>query len=168
MLSSKDFATNDNSISTDVNLVADKTKNDIELNVSFDAVPLVSELAVGGFSGVDFSIPEGSVKNYYNLPKLHGRNVDFLIEVTGHSMEPHIYSGDIIACSVMHDSAFIQWGKPYLISTREDGLIVKRLRKSDSMDSLLAVSDNPDYDPFTIPKSEITGLARVICTIHIE
>lgn len=133
-----------------------------------EAIPLVSVKAVGGFAGQDFSIQERDIEGYYVIPKFRNLNVDFLIEVSGDSMMPRFFPGDIIACSVIHNPRFIQWNKPYLIATREDGMIVKRLRRSDEPDSLLAVSDNEAYEPFDIPKSEIDGLARVVGVIHTE
>ena len=133
-----------------------------------EAIPLVSVKAVGGFAGQDFSIQEQDIEGYYVIPKFRHLNVDFLIEVTGDSMMPRFFPGDIIACSIITNPRFIQWNKAYLIATREDGMIVKRLRRSAEPDCFLAVSDNEDYEPFDIPKSEIDGLARVVGVIHTE
>jgi phage repressor protein C with HTH and peptisase S24 domain len=132
------------------------------------AIPLVSEKAVGGFASEHFSIKEKDVLAYYVIPKFRQLGVDFMIEVIGDSMIPRLYPGDIIACSIIHNSKFIQWNKPHLIATREQGLIVKRLRKSMEKDCLLAVSDNHEYDPFDIPKDEIVGIARIVGVIHLE
>lgn len=132
------------------------------------AIPLVSERAVGGFANEHFTIKEKDVLAYYVIPKFRHLGVDFMIEVIGDSMIPRLYPGDIIACSIIHNSQFIQWNKPHLIATREQGLIVKRLRKSMEKDCLLAVSDNHEYDPFDISKDEIVGIARVVGVIHLE
>lgn len=132
------------------------------------AIPLVSVKAVGGFAGKDFSIQEQDVEGYYVIPKFRNLNVDFLIEVIGDSMMPRFFPGDIIACSIVHNPRFIQWNKPYLIATDDQGMIVKRLKKSHVKDSLLAVSDNIDYDPFDIPMADIKGLARVVGVIHAD
>lgn len=133
------------------------------------AIPLVSEKAAGGLiNDENMNINERDVIGYYVIPKFRHLNVDFLIEVYGDSMVPFIYPGDIIACSIIHESRFIHWNKPHLIATHEQGMIVKRLRKSTETGCLLAVSDNAEYDPFDIPKDEIAGLARVVGVIHIE
>lgn len=132
------------------------------------AIPLVSEKAVGGFANEHFSIRENDVLEYYVIPKFRYLGVDFMIELTGDSMMPRLYPGDIIACSIIHNSNFIQWNKPHLLATREQGLIVKRLRKSSDSNCLLAVSDNREYDPIDIPKDEILGIARVVGVIHLE
>lgn len=132
------------------------------------AIPLVSETAVGGFSSEHFSIQENDVLAYYIIPKFRHLGIDFMIELVGDSMIPRFFPGDIIACSIIHNINFIQWNKPHLIATRDQGLIVKRLRKSADRDCLLAVSDNAEYDPFDIPKEDILGLARVVGVIHLE
>lgn len=129
---------------------------------------MVSEKAVGGFANEHFSIRENDVLEYYVIPKFRYLGVDFMIELTGDSMMPRLYPGDIIACSIIHNSNFIQWNKPHLLATREQGLIVKRLRKSSDSNCLLAVSDNHEYDPIDIPKDEILGIARVVGVIHLE
>ena len=132
------------------------------------ALPLVSVKAVGGFAGKDFSINEQDIESYYVIPKFRNLDVDFLIEVIGDSMMPRLFPGDIIACSVIRNPNFIQWNKTYLIATDEQGMIVKRLKKSSEKGNLLAVSDNVDYDPFDIPMSDIKGLARVVGVIHAD
>ncbi|MDE6695525.1 MAG: hypothetical protein K2K25_01460 [Muribaculaceae bacterium] len=131
-------------------------------------LPLVSVKAVGGFAGKDFSIRKQDIESYYVIPKFRNLDVDFLIEVIGDSMMPRLFPGDIIACSVIRNPNFIQWNKTYLIATDEQGMIVKRLKKSSEKGSLLAVSDNVDYDPFDIPMADIKGLARVVGVIHAE
>ena len=132
------------------------------------AIPLVSEKAVGGISNEYFSIKKDDVLGYYIIPKFRNLGVDFLIEVTGDSMMPHLSPGDIIACSIIRNSKFIQWNKCHLIATREQGLIIKRIMPAESNDNLKAVSDNKDYPPFDIPKDEIISMARVVGSIHLE
>ena len=123
---------------------------------------------MGGFSGVDFQIKDEDILGYFFIPKFRHMQVDFMIELIGDSMTPRLWPGDIIACSIIHRPNFIQWNKPHLISTDDQGLIVKRIRKGPDENCLLAVSDNPDYDPFLIPKDEIRGLARIVGVIHLE
>lgn len=145
------------------------TRNENSVNHSkSQGIPLVSVKAVGGFAGKDFLISESDIEAYYVIPKFRNLNVDFMIEVVGDSMMPRLFPGDVIACSIVRNSKIIQWNKTYLIATEDQGMIVKRLKKSTEKDSLLAVSDNSDYDPFDIPLSDITGLARVVGVIHAE
>lgn len=128
--------------------------------------PLVNIEAVGGFGNASFKIEANDIEDRYVIPDFS--NIDFMIRVTGSSMTPKYHSGDIVACRIIKESNFIQWNKVHVISTTEQGILIKRLKQAKDKDCLTAVSDNPDYDPFLIPKSEITGIAIVIGTIRLE
>jgi phage repressor protein C with HTH and peptisase S24 domain len=131
-------------------------------------IPLVSIAAIGGFGNANFSIKQIDIKDYYIVPKFKERHIDFMIEISGSSMQPKYNSGDVVACTIIKESRFIQWNKAHVIATAEQGILVKRLRKGSSPDLLLAVSDNKDYEPFEIPVNEITGLAIVVGVVRLE
>jgi len=131
-------------------------------------IPLVSIAAVGGFGNAEFVIKESDVKDYYIVPKFKDRKIDFMIEISGSSMQPKYNSGDIVACTIIKESKFIQWNKVHIIGTTEQGILIKRLRKGSNPEHLLAVSDNKEYDPFEIPLIEIIGLAIVVGVIRLE
>lgn len=132
-----------------------------------DAYPLIDLSAAAGFGTANFAIEKRDVKDYYVIPKFRDLKIDFMIEVSGSSMYPRINSGDIIACCIIKESKFIQWNKAHVISTTEQGLLVKRILEHDD-NSILAVSDNPEYPPFKIPINEITGIALVVGIVRIE
>lgn len=127
---------------------------------------MVSMEVAAGFGSSDFAIREEDIQAHYIVPDFNG--IDFMIRVKGSSMYPKYSSGDIIACRKLHDSKFIQWNKCYVIATKEQGLLVKRIKQSPTPEALLAVSDNKEYDPFEIPKEEITGIALVVGVIRLE
>ncbi len=129
-------------------------------------VPLVAMEAAAGFGTSDFTVRDEDIQARYLVPDFNG--IDFMIRVKGSSMYPKYSSGDVIACRILHDSKFIQWNKCYVVATREQGLLVKRLKKGTAENSLLAISDNKEYDPFEIPADEITGIALVIGVIRLE
>lgn len=130
-------------------------------------IPLVSIKAVGGFGNNNFSISEKDVKDYYVIPKFNNKKIDFMIEVEGSSMYPKYNSGDIVACRIINEKGFIQWNKTHVIATKDQGIIIKRI-KPDTNDSLLMVSDNKDYDAFKINLNEIDGIALVVGVIRLE
>jgi phage repressor protein C with HTH and peptisase S24 domain len=131
-----------------------------------DLIPLMEAEAVAGFGSGKFSIEKQDIQAYYNVPDFNG--IDFMLRVKGNSMYPKYSSGDIIACRILKESKFIEWNKPHLIATTEHGLIVKRLRKSETPDAIKAISDNKEYDFFDIPLCEITGIAIIIGVIRLE
>ena len=132
------------------------------------AIPLVETYAVGGFGNPNFKIGERDVKDFYVIPKFKDRKIDFMIEVYGSSMYPKYNSGDVVACTIIRNSNFIQWNKVHVIATKEQGILIKRLDISEKENCLKAISDNKDYREFDIPKEEITGLAIVVGVVRLE
>lgn len=147
----------------------EKIKNEIPISPAYKnngGVPLVAMEAAAGFGSNDFTIRDEDIQGRYLVPDFNG--IDFMIRVKGSSMYPKYSSGDVIACRILHNSKFIQWNKCYVVATREQGLLIKRLKKAPTENTLLAISDNKEYDPFEIPTNEITGMALVIGVIRLE
>lgn len=92
---------------------------------------------------------------------------DYLITVIGSSMYPKYNNGDIVACKHLPPDTFFQWNKVYVINT-EQGILVKRICKSNHEDFVTIVSDNKDYDSFELPKSKLLSVAIVIGVIRLE
>ena len=133
-----------------------------------NAIPLVAQTAIAGFGSNNFSINEQDIKELYNVPKFRHHHVDFMIEIAGSSMYPKYNSGDVVACTILHDNSFIQWNKTHIIATREQGILCKRIMPGNTSDTLLMVSDNDKYPPFEVPKNDITGIALVVGVIRLE
>ncbi len=131
-----------------------------------NGIPLVTTAAAAGFGSADFAIQEKDIEGYYLIPAFQHLHIDFLMHLHGDSMLPRYYSGDIVACTILHDHTFLQWNKPHIIATREQGLLCKRIMPSDRDGCIKAVSENPDYPPFDIPVTDITGLAIICGTIR--
>lgn len=152
--------------------INDNLANAIPLNIESanmgKPIPLVHQFAAAGFGNADFSIGEQDVKEYYVIPKFKYSKVDFMIEVTGMSMYPHYTPGDVIACSILHDSQFIQWNKCHVIATQEQGIIVKRLMPGKDERHLKIISDNKEFLPVDVPLDEITGVALVVGAVSLE
>lgn len=150
-----------------VNTISEPAKSYV-LAKNATTIPLVDVLAIGGFGNANFAIHKRDVKDYYVIPKFNDRKIDFMIEVSGSSMYPKYNSGDVVACRIIKESNFIQWNKVHVIATKEQGILIKRLKKSDEPDCLLAISDNKDYEPFDVPKNEIEGIAIVVGVVRLE
>ena len=131
-------------------------------------IPLVTERAAAGFGNDCFSIQESDVKDYYIIPKFRFNHVDFMIEVSGISMYPHFKSGDVIACTSLHEAKYIQWNRCHVIATRDQGILVKRIMPSEKEGCFKIVSDNKNFPPFDLPKEDITGLALVVGCVSLE
>jgi len=135
---------------------------------SHKGIPLVNLSAVAGFGNSSFSIEERDVKDYYIVPKFKNKQIDFMIEVEGSSMYPKYNSGDVVACRIINENKFIQWNKAHVIATKDQGIIIKRLKQGSVEESLLMISDNLSYDPFEVNKEDISGVALVVGVIRLE
>lgn len=135
---------------------------------AYKPIPFVGESAVAGFGNADFAIKERDVKDYYVIPKFKDSNIDFMIEIHGESMYPTFKSGDVVACTFIRESTFIQWNRVHLIATTEQGILIKRLKKGTTDTTITLISDNPDYDPFEVELTTIKGIALVQGLVRLE
>ncbi len=129
-------------------------------------IPFVDTTAIAGFGNHAFAIDQKDIKEYYHIPAWKNNRVDFIIEVYGDSMEPEIKAGDIVGATILRESNFIQYGKPHIIATREQGILVKRIFPGTTENTLLMRSDNKDYKDFEVPKDDITGIALIVGLIR--
>lgn len=88
---------------------------------------------------------------------------DLWCNVTGHSMEPKINHGDIIA---LHKCTLddVQYGEIYAV-VLDTIRTIKILRRASTPDNLLFVPINTDYDPQEYPKTRIQHIFEVIGSI---
>ena len=95
------------------------------------------------------------------------KEAEFLITVKGSSMIPKYNSGDIVACKRMPIDTFFQWNKVYVLDT-EQGPLIKRVKKGSSDNTITIFSDNPNYEPFELPRTKIYHIALVVGVIRLE
>lgn len=134
-------------------------------NPSF--IPKLSVSTIEDFGKHTFSFREDHVAFQYSVPEFESRAVDFLLQMDGNTMYPKYASGYILACRIIRDFQFIQWNKVYIVSTKGQGILVKRLHPGRD-EELKMVSENQDYPPFHIPLDQIKGIALVIGAIRLE
>lgn len=101
----------------------------------------------------------------YDIPMFRG--ADFLIYVSGDSMQPKYFSGDLVACKRLPVDTFFQWNKVYVIDS-EQGVIIKRIREGRDNGHVVLVSENPAYAPFELPLEKIYSIALVIGVVRAE
>lgn len=94
----------------------------------------------------------------------HFPSYDYTIDVSGHSMEPSYFDGDVVACRRLYDQREVTPGKTYVIVT-QDGAVIKRI-VSSTISSLRLSSDNPDYRPYNVDKDSIISIAEVVGSIR--
>ena len=131
-------------------------------------IPLIPLDAVAGFpadggSGV-------SMDNWerYVIPEFADKGANFLIRVSGDSMVPLYYSGDLLACHKITDIRFFQWGTIYVLETSQ-GILVKRVQESEKYDDcILCVSENDSvHKPFLLPRDDIRSLSTIVGLVRL-
>ncbi len=127
-------------------------------------IPLVPINAMAGVFTGEQSVLELECERYV-VPAF--KDAEFLITVKGSSMIPKYYSGDIVACKRMPLDTFFQWNKVYVLDT-EQGPLIKRVKKGATDETLSIFSDNPDYEPFELPRTKIYHIALVVGVIRLE
>ena len=127
-------------------------------------VPLIPVDAVAGYGTPAYS--DLPVEDYYTVSEF--KHADFLIRVSGDSMTPKYKSGDIVACRRVIERNFWQWHTIYVIATRNQGVLIKRVEESTIPGCVTCVSENPAYRPFQVPLDEIVSVALVMGAIVLE
>ena len=131
-------------------------------------LPLIPIDAVAGYNGVDTPGINILDCTQYEIPDFDSVNADFLIRVSGSSMYPKYSSGDILACRRIDEITFLQWGKIYVIDSRQGAMVKRIFEIEDDPTCISCVSDNEKYPPFRLPKSEIRSLSIVVGAIRLE
>jgi phage repressor protein C with HTH and peptisase S24 domain len=127
-------------------------------------IPLIPIDAIAGRGAPAYQ--DLPIENYYTVNEF--RNADFLIRVKGDSMMPKYKAGDIVACKKVDDIFFWQWHTIYVIATRSQGVLIKRIDPGTELDNVTCVSENPAYRPFQVPRSDIISAALVMGAITLE
>ena len=150
-----------------VDLNQEKAPN-IEASKPSKSIPLIPIDAVAGYGNGDFSVSQNDISKHYVVPDFIDVKADFIITAKGSSMLPKYSSGDKLACRIIRDYQFIQWGKVYVLDT-DQGALVKRLYQGSNDDTITCHSDNDGrYPRFEIPKTSIRSLAIVVGVIRLE
>lgn len=135
---------------------------------SKEGIPLIPLDAVAGFPATDSSFAYMENCERYIIPEFQDKGADFIIRVSGDSMIPLYYSGDLIACHKIHDIRFFQWGTVYVLETSQ-GVLVKRVMESiEHDDCILCASENDTvHRPFLLPKDDIRSMSTIVGLIRI-
>lgn len=96
------------------------------------------------------------------------RGASFAIQVTGDSMAPAYPSGAKILCQRVDETAFVEWGRVYLLDT-VNGAILKQVRKSETPGCVCCCSLNPspEYAPFEVETHHIRAWYRILMIMSL-
>lgn len=119
-------------------------------------IELVEAKAEAGYTG-SFDDP-AYIKN---LPKIFmpvlSEGTFRAFEIRGDSMLPMTES-DIVICSYVEKLSDVKDGKTYVVVTKDEGIVYKRLWKNPKTQRMLLLSDNELFAPFEMDYSAIDEL----------
>ena len=94
---------------------------------------------------------------------------DLAMTISGDSMAPEYPSGSKVFIKKIDHSAFIEWGKTYVLDTC-NGVVVKRIIPGEKDNAVKCISINPDplYAPFEVRCSDIYGMYKVMLCMAIK
>lgn len=128
---------------------------------SKDFAPYYNDLPVSAGLRDTFDVAMEVPTGYISMPHFYAQ---FYFPVSGTSMEPEIYSGDIIGVNRVESLREIDSEKIYMIVTNESRMIKRCYPDKDNPELMWCVS--PNYPAFTINKSDICAIFHVVNRIE--
>lgn len=124
-------------------------------------VPYYNVDFIGGF---DIVLNDQTTKPEYLIDFKKYNEATCWCNVTGHSMEPEITHGDIIALKRIDDISFLPFGEVYAIITTNGMRTIKRLGPAQTPDhySLIPTNKSSEYGVQEIPKSMVQTVYQVL------
>lgn len=118
-------------------------------------IELVRTKAAAGYMD-SFQDPEFiSELPRFQLPSLQGHLRAF--EIEGDSMLP-MEPGSIVICKHVEHLQEIKNNNCYIVISKREGVVYKRLQKDKSGEELICISDNQIYPSFQLPLEEVKEL----------
>jgi len=87
--------------------------------------------------------------------------------IKGDSMLP-VKDGAFVVAKYVEDVNDIKNGRTYIVLTKDDGLVYKRVYSADDENLLLLSSDNKSYKPYFVSKETILELWEFTCCINTQ
>lgn len=137
-----------------VSTIVDRDNNEL-----ISLVPVKAAAGyLNGYADPDFveSLPRFSLP----LPELGKERTYRAFQIEGESMEP-IPSGSYIICEYIRDWRDIKDGKTYILITRDDGVVYKRVYVHPSGELWLK-SDNPNFEAYSIHMNRILEVWKAV------
>lgn len=124
-------------------------------------VPYYNVDFIGGF---DLVLNDQTINPEYLIDFKLYNEATCWCNVTGHSMEPEIAHGDMIALKKIEDFSFIPFGEVYAIVTTNEMRTIKRIGPATNPEnySLIPTNKSPEYGVQELPKRMIRHIYHVL------
>jgi len=131
-------------------------------------IELVSEQAKAGYR-TGYADPDYiKVLPTFQMPFLSKQKKYRTFPISGDSMPP-VNEGSYVTGEYIQNWNMIKSGYPYILLTKEDGIVFKIVENHlDESRSLLLSSTNPMYEPYEVPIAEIVEVWKFVNYISPE
>ena len=133
-----------------------------------ELIPIVPVKASAGYLN-GFSDPEyiGSLPRFsMPIPELSKERTYRVFQIKGDSMLP-VAPGSYVFCEFVSAKEEIKDGQPYVLITKNEGLVYKRVFLKEE-NQLLLKSDNPEYEPYSIPSGDVLEIWKTKGILSFE
>ena len=134
---------------------------DSNIQQEFLAAPFFSDMPVSAGLRDAFDPSSEKASGYISLPS---QNANFYFPVSGTSMEPEVFSGDIVGVVRVEQYDKISPESIYMIVTNESRMIKHCYIDENNPELLWCVS--PNYPSFPINRADICAMFRVVSRIQ--
>lgn len=133
-----------------------------------ELVTLVPVKASAGYAKgyADPDYVEALPKFSLPLPELSKERTYRVFQLSGNSMEP-VPPGAYVICEYLQRWSDVKSGNAYIVVTKTDGVVYKRLYSGDN-DTVVLKSDNPEYAPYTISAGSILEIWQALGLISFS
>lgn len=138
-----------------------KSVSDVPVKSLTTGVPYYNVDFIGGF---DIIFNDQTVAPEYLIDFAPYNKATCWCNITGHSMEPEINHGDIIALKEIADPSFLPFGEIYAIITSNGMRTIKRIGPASCPEnySLIPANRSPEYGVQEIPKTFVFKVYQVL------
>ena len=134
--------------------------NKEENNELISVVPVKASAGyMNGYGDVDFI--ESLQKFTLPVPEISPNKTYRVFQISGDSMLP-VKPGSYIICEYVHDWYDIRNDQCYILITRDDGIVYKRVINNLKDAHLLLKSDNKEYQPYKITPDKIMEVWKAL------
>lgn len=139
-------------------ITVDKDDNETSSLVSVKA----SAGYTNGYGDVDYieHLPTFSMP----FPEIPRNKTTRVFQIQGESMLP-VLPGSYIVCEYLQDWSEIKNDECYVLVTKEEGIVYKRLLNNMKEGVLILKSDNPEYTPYSVKVNEVLEVWKALGTV---
>ncbi len=114
---------------------------------------------LAGYGDMDYI---GALPNFpLPFPELSSDRTYRVFQIEGESMLP-IPHGAYVICAYVQDWNQIKSDERYILLTKDEGIVFKKLRVHSQSKTYELISDNPEYKPYTIKQSQVVEVWKAL------